>query len=144
MCKTRSFHNSVTKVSTTSKLQAFFLHQRHRIKHNGANLHTSTTVPHPTCSPQLMNKSITRLGITHFTPNILKITLHNSLATSQWISKWSMDFSLFLHMQHHSTTTTFLFLKLSSTNIFPNAAVHTKNIIGERALTLHILFLSFS
>jgi len=39
----------------------------------------------------------------------LKLALHNSLATSQWKKRWSIDSPLFLHMQHHSTTITLLF-----------------------------------
>jgi hypothetical protein len=38
-------------------------------------------------------------------------------------------------MQHHSTTTTFLFLELLSVNTFPNAAIHTKIATCKGALT---------
>jgi len=134
------FRNSVTEVSTSSKLRAFLSHQSHHIKHTGTNFHTSIIVSCATCPHQLTNKSITRLGITHSTLNKLRMELHDFLATSQWVNKWSMDFPLFLHMQHHSTTTTLLFLKLLSVNIFPNAAVLTKNATREGAFTLHMLF----
>jgi hypothetical protein len=51
-----------------------------------------------------------------------------------------MDSPPFLHMQHHSTTATFLFLKLSSVNIFFKAVVHKKKATREGALPHQILF----
>jgi hypothetical protein len=49
-----------------------------------------------------------------------------------------MDSPLFLHMQHHSTIITLIFLKLSKVNIFHKTADHMKNTTLEEALTLNI------
>jgi hypothetical protein len=45
-------------MSTSLKLWAFCSCQRHHIKHNRTNLHTTITIPHPTCPPQLTYTSI--------------------------------------------------------------------------------------
>jgi len=127
-------------MSMSLKCRAFLSCQRHHIKHNGTNLQTSLTGPHPSELPQLVNKSSTSLGITHSTPNKVRMQLHRSRATSQWSNKCSIDSSFFLHIQHPSTTTTFLFCRLSYVKIFPNAAVHTKNAIIDGGLTCQILF----
>ena len=72
------------------------------------------------------------------TPNKMKSELYESLATSQWRKRWTTASPPFLYVQHQSTTTTFLFLRLSKVNIFPNVVVHTKNATLKRALTLQI------
>jgi hypothetical protein len=71
----------------------------------------------------------------------LKSALHNFVTTSWWKSRWSIDSSYFLHIQHHFTTRTFLFCKLSKVKIFYKASVHTNNDTLEGALTFQILFL---
>jgi hypothetical protein len=60
--------NSITEVSISSKLQAYCSLQRHHIKYNGANLHTTKIFPRLTQPPQLTKKSLTLLGITQSTP----------------------------------------------------------------------------
>jgi hypothetical protein len=84
--------------------------------------------------------SLTLWGITQAAPNNWKNALHNFVVTSQWRRRWWIDSSHFLHIQHHSTTITFFFRKLSKLQIFPKAPVHTKNAILEVALTFQILF----
>ncbi len=65
-------------------------------------------------------------GIMHWTPNKLKIKHHNSVATGQYRSRWSIDSPLHLHMQHQSITKTLLFLRLSMVRLLPIAAHQTK------------------
>ena len=63
---------------------------------------------------QQASASVTLLDITHCTPNIAKIKVHNSWATAQWISKWSTVLLLHLHMQHQFTKLKPLLIKLSN------------------------------
>ena len=100
---TKMFLRSSIDFSRSLKHLAFCsLHMLH-INHNWHILHAAKRL---STWPRLQsNNSITFLGITHSTPKRLNIVLHNSLATSQWRKRWSIDFPV-LYMQHHFTTIT--------------------------------------
>ena len=86
--------------STSSKICRFrSLHLVH-IKHKGIRFQISEVGPRPR-HPH--NKSRTFSCKTHWTPNILKIKLHNSKAMVQWIKRWSTVSLLQWHIQHQLT-----------------------------------------
>ena len=69
---------------------------------------------------QLDRRTTTPLDIIHWNPNNEKTIFHDSLATGQWISKWSIVSPSFLHMKHQSITTTIQhLLKLSKLKFSP-------------------------
>ena len=55
------------------------------------------------------NHSTSFLGVTCWIPNRHKTIAYNSLATTQWKSKWSIVLLIFLHIQHQSPTTIWCF-----------------------------------
>ena len=87
---------------------------------------------------QQASASVTLLDITHCTPSIAKIKVHNSWATAQWISYWSTVLLLHLQMQHQFTKLKPLLIKLCLT--LPKAIAHTKKVTFLGTLVHHTLF----
>lgn len=127
------FFISSNPCSRSLKLLAFRYLQRH-IKHKGSSLHMFKTLRFLNCPFQLPNKSLTLQGITQATPNNWISALHNFVATSQWMRKWSINSPHFLHIQHNSITIIFIFRKSFKVKVFPKATVHTKNTTLEGTL----------
>ena len=111
--------------STSSKICRFrSLHLVH-IKHKGIGFQISEVGPRP-CHPH--NKSRTFSCKTHWTPNILKIKLHNSKAMLQWIKRWSTVSLLQWHIQHQLTIEKNILMRFLAVRIFLRAAIHTNSL----------------
>jgi hypothetical protein len=63
-----------------------------------------------------------------------RIKFYKALAISQSRKRWSIIYSLFLHMQHQSTTMTCHFQKLTIVRVFPETAVQANKITLNEAL----------
>ena len=123
--------------STSSKIRQF--HSLHivYIKYKGIRFHIFEFGPQH-CHPH--NKSRTFFGKTHWTPNILKIKLHNSKAMLQWIKRWSTVSLVQRHIQHLLTIEKPILMRFSQVRVFSLATVHTKKETLWGALVIHKAF----
>ena len=128
--------------STSSEICQFHsLHIVH-IKHKEIRFQISEFSPRH-CHPH--NKSRTFSCKTQWTPNILKIKLHNSKAMLQWIKRWSTVTLLQRHIQHLLTIekTILMRFSFSQVRIYSRAAVqllpHLVNSLNQLTYTTSIL-----
>ncbi len=126
-------------LSLSSKHLLFLSPHMHHNTQWGAALHISMFLDWLRPFLQQASKAIMPEGITHWTPKMLKIKLHNSLATGQWWKRWVIDSPLLLHMQYQFITRTLLLRRLSIVRMCPMAAVHTKKATRVGALVFQIL-----
>lgn len=110
-----------------SSLQTF------RIRQDGIVLQIVGLSFLPQRPAQLTSRSYTLKGITKVTSTRDTVKSHNSLATLQWRSKWSIVSPSDLHMLRQSGILIPLFRKLSA-RIFPFIAAHAKNPTWGRDL----------
>ena len=128
-----------TSLLDSSKVQASRFFQINHIRHAGTIFHTFE-VWLPNQFHHVERRETTFFGITHWTPNKRRTSLHKVWAYLQWINKWSTVSSSHRQRQHHLTRGKFFLTRLSIVRIPPLAAVHKKKATLLGTLTHQMLF----
>ena len=81
---------------------------------------------------------LTESKATQDTPTQLMVRSQRILSTSQWSSKWDVDYESSLHMKHLLTKVNPFFCRLSQVKIFPYEACQTKKetLMGAKDLQM--------